>query len=75
MKNLSERDRADLYDYAYKGGNTPRFLYEHYMEDMPYGTQKARTGDPDNWLADHFDRIEDDFSEELETEAKKRGAQ
>ena len=22
-------------------------LYKHFQEEMPYGTQKARTGDPD----------------------------
>ena len=25
-------------------------LYEHFQEDMPYGTQKARTGDPDEFI-------------------------
>jgi hypothetical protein len=27
-------------------------LYEHFREDMPYGTQKARTGDPDEFIYD-----------------------
>ena len=27
-------------------------LYEHFQEDMPYGTQKARTGDPDEFIYD-----------------------
>ena len=31
-------------------------LYEHFQEDMPYGTQKARTGDPDEFI---YDRLED----------------
>ena len=27
-------------------------LYEHFQEQMPYGTQKARTGDPDEFIYD-----------------------
>jgi len=27
-------------------------LYEYFADEMPYGVQKARTGDPDIWLAD-----------------------
>jgi hypothetical protein len=27
-------------------------LYDHFVEDMPYGTQKARTGDPDEFIYD-----------------------
>jgi hypothetical protein len=27
-------------------------LYTHFQEDMPYGTQKARTGDPDEFIYD-----------------------
>ena len=25
-------------------------LYNHFQEDMPYGTQKARDGDPDEFI-------------------------
>ena len=31
-------------------------LYEYFQEDMPYGTQKARTGDPDEFI---YDALED----------------
>ena len=31
-------------------------LYNHFQEDMPYGTQKARTGDPDEFI---YDALED----------------
>jgi hypothetical protein len=31
-------------------------LYKHFQEDMPYGTQKARTGDPDEFI---YDKLED----------------
>ncbi len=27
-------------------------LYMHFQEQMPYGTQKARTGDPDEFIYD-----------------------
>ena len=27
-------------------------LYNHFQEDMPYGTQKARDGDPDEFIYD-----------------------
>lgn len=32
-------------------------LYSLFMDEMPYGTQKARTGDPDVWIADKLERI------------------
>ena len=31
-------------------------LYGHFQEQMPYGTQKARDGDPDEFI---YDRLED----------------
>ena len=31
-------------------------LFTYFQEDMPYGTQKARTGDPDEWI---MNRLED----------------
>lgn len=30
-------------------------LYDFYSPDMPYGTKKARDGDPMEWVARHFD--------------------
>lgn len=35
-------------------------LYEKHYQDMPYGTMKARDGDPHQWLADHYSGIEND---------------
>jgi hypothetical protein len=29
-------------------------LYDYYFDDMPYGTKKARTGDPHEWVSDRF---------------------
>ena len=31
-------------------------LYSHFQEQMPYGTQKARDGDPDEFI---YDKLED----------------
>ena len=31
-------------------------LFTHFQEDMPYGTQKARDGDPDEYI---YDKLED----------------
>jgi hypothetical protein len=33
------------------------FLFSHFENDMPYGTRKARSGDPKNWIADHMAQI------------------
>lgn len=38
------------------------FLYDHFHDQMPYGTQKTRDGDPSNWVADHMSQI---FAKEL----------
>jgi hypothetical protein len=38
--NLDLFDAADLYD----------ILFQYYSDEMPYGIQKARTGDPDQWI-------------------------
>ena len=31
-------------------------LYTHFQEQMPYGTQKARDGDPDEYI---YNKLED----------------
>ena len=31
-------------------------LFTHFQEEMPYGTQKARDGDPDEYI---YDKLED----------------
>ena len=31
-------------------------LYGHFQDQMPYGTQKARDGDPDEFI---YDKLED----------------
>jgi len=29
-------------------------LYEHWLHEMPYGTAKARDGDPGEWIAERL---------------------
>ena len=33
------------------------FVIDHDPQWMPYGTQKARTGDPYNWVMDNIEQI------------------
>lgn len=45
----------DLFDRILMGEiDLPQFLYEElyelYYQEMPYGTAKARTGDPYEWI-------------------------
>lgn len=35
-------------------------LYDMLQDEMPYGTRKARDGDPANWIADYFSEMSDD---------------
>ena len=64
-------DDGDIYD------NEKLYdeLYEYFLEDMPYGVQKARTGDPVEWITEHLDYLGlltsadgQDSDEELEDE-------
>ena len=32
-------------------------LYGHFQEQMPYGTQKARDGDPDEFIYDALENL------------------
>jgi hypothetical protein len=41
-------DFSDDLDYA---------LYEYYFDEMPYGTRKARTGDPSEWIGDKIGEV------------------
>ena len=49
-------------------------LYEYYVEDMPYGTAKARTGDPYQWIEEHFLNDLGRHTPASVTEAKKTGS-
>lgn len=41
-------ENGELSDHLYDA------LYDYYRDDMPYGTQKLRDGDPHEWVADRF---------------------
>lgn len=43
------RENGDLDDDLYSA------LYDYYFDDMPYGTKKARTGDPYEWISERLD--------------------
>ena len=45
-------DDGDIYDNEELYSE----LYEYFLEDMPYGTAKARDGDPTQWITE---RLED----------------
>ena len=30
-------------------------LYEYYVDDMPYGTAKGKTGEPYDWILEHVE--------------------
>jgi hypothetical protein len=42
------KENGDLDDDLYHA------LYDYYFDDMPYGTKKARDGDPYEWVSDRF---------------------
>ena len=60
MSEPKEKLEAEIARVAARGGAvcdlSPaayQYLYDYHVEDMPYGTAKARTGDPDEWLDNH----------------------
>ncbi len=36
-------------------------LYEHFVDAMPYGVAKGRTGTFDEWFYDHIDEVQREF--------------
>ena len=51
-KLLQSGDLMDIY-----GGDLYNALFDYMSEEMPYGTQKARDGDPYVWIADELDDL------------------
>jgi hypothetical protein len=57
MDHIQDRFRRDIKDFTETGDMSDDLydaLYDYYFDDMPYGTKKARTGDPHEWIADRF---------------------
>jgi hypothetical protein len=49
--------KRDVRDFEESGDMSDALydaLYDYYHHDMPYGVQKARTGDPYEWVSDRF---------------------
>ena len=53
-----------LDDIVDSGSELYMDLFMYFQEDMPYGTQKARDGDPDEWIADRLIELELVYDEE-----------
>jgi len=52
--NTFKRDVKDFQENDELSDELYNALYDYYFDDMPYGTKKARTGDPHEWVADRF---------------------
>lgn len=50
-EELLENGGMDLDEFCEKHSAA---LYERHIQDMPYGTAKARTGDPDEWIYEYY---------------------
>jgi len=49
-----KRDVRDFEETGEISDELHNALYDYYFDDMPYGTKKARDGDPYEWVADRF---------------------
>jgi hypothetical protein len=62
--NSSDKQTKEIINYV-KGKVEPEdmnietweLLYNHFSNEMPYGTQKARTGDPYQWIANKMNSM------------------
>ena len=52
-KILDSNQITDIDDIEY-GSQCFDELFDYYADEMPYGVQKARTGMPDEWIADRL---------------------
>ena len=57
LDHIVDTFKRDVKDFIQTGNMSDdlfQALYDYYFDDMPYGTKKARTGDPYEWVADRF---------------------
>ena len=57
LEHIKDTFRRDVKDFTQSGDMSDALydaLDDYYFDDMPYGTKKARTGDPHEWVADRF---------------------
>ena len=57
LEHIKDTFKRDVKDFTQTGDMSDALydaLYDYYFDDMPYGTKKARDGDPMEWVADRF---------------------
>jgi hypothetical protein len=57
LEHIKDTFRRDVKDFTQSGDMSDALydaLYDYYFDDMPYGTKKARTGDPHEWVSNRF---------------------
>jgi hypothetical protein len=57
LDHIQNTFKRDVKDFAQSGEMSDALydvLYDYYFDDMPYGTKKARTGDPHEWVSNRF---------------------
>jgi len=63
MTTFTDEDKADIQFAIDNNSDLPEDLYLKLYEyfcnngEMPYGTAKARTGDPYEWIGDHMHEV------------------
>lgn len=70
MKLLNDRQVKELKNFLYDQEECPVWLEEfatmQWADCIPYGTLTGDEDTMDQWLSDHADWVEDEFSEYLE---------
>ena len=59
LQHIKDTFKRDVKDFLAGGEMSDHLydaLYDYYFDDMPYGTQKARDGDPNEWVANRFEQ-------------------
>ena len=57
LEHIKDTFLRDVKDFTQSGDMSDALydaLYDYYFDDMPYGTKKARDGDPHEWISDRF---------------------
>ena len=57
LDHIQNTFKRDVKDFTQSGDMSDALydaLYDYYFDDMPYGTKKARDGDPHEWVSDRF---------------------
>jgi hypothetical protein len=57
LDHIADTFKRDIRDFEETGNLSEELydaLYDYYQDDMPYGTKKARSGDPYEWIADRI---------------------